>query len=95
MEIVHYDDGKGKFQSHEIYLKEDPGFYNKDPEVFSHDLSDLRGYGETKEEALQSFGKKLEYLMSEYRLLEKKVFETASAIDNIKDVDRDGNILSR
>lgn len=95
MKIVHYDDGKGKFQSHEIYLKEDPEFYNKDPEVFSHDLSDLRGYGETKEEALKEFGRKLEYLMNEYKALEKMFFETDLLIDDIRDVDRDGNILPR
>ena len=76
MRLVHYDDGKQKIESHEVFLKEDENFYCKEFMLFSHDITDVRGYGETKEEALQDLKNKLDWLFKEYRALEKMIFET-------------------
>ena len=62
MRLAHYDDGKQKIESHEIFLKEDNNFYCKEFMLFRHDITDVRGYGETKEEALQDFKNKLDWL---------------------------------
>lgn len=71
MILAHYDDGKQKYQSHEIFLKEDGNFFSKEHDLSSHDITDVRGYGETKEEALQDLKTQLDWLFEEYRALEK------------------------
>ena len=60
MKLAHYDDGKHKWMSHEVFLKEDDNFYCKEFDLFSHNITDARGYGETKGEALQDLKNKLE-----------------------------------
>lgn len=64
-------------------MQEDNNFYHPTPEVFSHDITDIRGYGETKEEALKNFKDKLDWLFREYETLERLIFNT----DNIVEVD--------
>ena len=58
MKLAHYDDGKHKWMSHEVFLKEDDNFYCKEFDLFSHNITDVRGYGETKGEALQDLKNK-------------------------------------
>ena len=48
IKLAHYDDGKQKYQSHEVYLK-DTDFYHE-VGVYNHNIFDAIGYGETKEE---------------------------------------------
>jgi len=58
--LLHHNDGKGKWQSHEIYSKDLENHFD----VF------LQGYGSTKEEAFEEFVKKLdEYIekLNEFR----------------------------
>lgn len=83
--LAHCDDGKGKFQSHEISLDKTP-FYNAEHDVCTHDIFDLIGYGETKEEALTDFKKKFSYVMDEWRAFEKMLFETDVLKDNVVEV---------
>lgn len=83
--LIHCDDGKGKFQSHEISLDETP-FYNAEHDVYTHDIFDLIGYGETKEEALADFKKKFSYVMDEWRAFEKLLLETGILEDSIVEV---------
>lgn len=51
--ITHHDDGKEKYQSHEVSMRDeiDYGLYSID--------FDITGYGATKEEAYDEFRKKL------------------------------------
>ena len=86
IKLAYHNDGKHKWQSHEIYLKEDD-FYNSEFDVFSHDPFDICGYGETKEEALEEFKKKFQYVMNEWRAFEDMLFNTNIITDSIITVD--------
>lgn len=88
--LTHYDDRKEKSQSHEIGLDETP-FYNAEHDVYTHDILELVGYGETKEEALENFKKKFTYVMAEWRAFEKMLLEADILEDNIVNVDCYGN----
>lgn len=86
IKMAYHNDGKQKWQSHEIYLKEDD-FYNSEFGVFSHDIFDIYGYGETKEEAIEEFKKKFQYVMNEWKAFEKMLLDTDIITDNIIVVD--------
>ena len=79
--------GKHKWMSHEVFLKEDDNFYCKEFDLFSHNITDVRGYGETKGEALQDLKNKLDWLFKEYKALEKMIFETDVLENNMIEVD--------
>ena len=81
IKLAYHDDGKQKWQSHEIYLKEDD-FYNNEFNVWSHNPFDVYGYGATKEEALADFKKKLQYIINEW-----KAFETILLNPNVFSID--------
>lgn len=68
--LTHCDDGKGKCQSHEISISESD-FYNPEHDVFSHNPFDITGYGATKEEAIEDFKRKFEYILAEWNAFEK------------------------
>lgn len=85
--LTHYDDGKGKWHSHEIRLGKDPGIYDAVHDIFSRDFGDLEGYGSSKEEALNDFIRKFEYLLNEWNAFGKMLLETPVIVDNIKEVD--------
>lgn len=58
MYIAHHDDGKGKWQSHEISLVMEEG--DTVPNIFEG----IYGYGETEEKAYQEFIKNISYIYS-------------------------------
>ena len=87
MKLAYHDDGKHKYQSHEIYLKDDKQIYNVNTEMCGYDILDLRGYGNSKEEAYEDFKKKAKYLFNELRELEKMIFETDELTNNVIKVD--------
>ena len=90
MKLVHYDDGKNNYQSHEIYLQDDiheNGFYVNDLYFESHDISDIRGYGENKEEALNDFKNKVLFLLKEYQALKGMLIESKTLENNMIEVD--------
>ena len=68
IKLVHFNENE-KF--HEIYIKEEEIFHNSKIGIYSMDISFIRGYGETKEEALEDFRRKLKYLLNQYRKLEE------------------------
>lgn len=88
--LTQYNDDKEKSQSHEIGLDETP-FYDAEHDVWTHDIFELVGYGETKEEALEDFKKKFTYVMAEWRAFEKMLLETDMIEDAIVDVDCAGD----
>ena len=47
MKIAHHNDGKEKWESHTCYLFNDSDAYHE------FDITNIHGYGETKEEAIQ------------------------------------------
>lgn len=60
MVVAHFDDGKEKYQSHEVYIG-----YSNDDESKVHCLDDhtglpLVGYGATKEEAFYDMKRKFD-----------------------------------
>ena len=88
MKLVCHNNGKEKFDSFDISFKDDYNFSIKNAsELFSHDLSDVHGYGESIEDALSDFKRKIAYLFDEYRAIEKILFETNVYTDNIIQVD--------
>lgn len=90
IKLAHYDDGKKKSQSHEVAVGEFP-FYDVEHDVSTHNIFELIGYGETKEEALDDFKKKFSYVMDEWRAFEKMLFETDVIEDEMIEVDCLGN----
>lgn len=86
IEMTHHDDHKGKWQSHEIYIRE-PSFYNAEADIWSHNPFDINGYGATKEEAIEDFKNKFQYVMKELRAFEIMLFDTDVITDNIIEID--------
>lgn len=81
MKIAHHNDGKEKWQSHICYLFNDANDY---PEF---DITNIHGYGETKEEAIKNLKKKLEYYFNELHVLERMLYETDVLDNDIIEVD--------
>lgn len=81
MKIAHYNDGKEKWESHTCYLFNESNSYDE------FDITNIRGYGETKEEAIQNLKKELEYYFNELRALEKMLYETDVLDNDIIEVD--------
>ena len=75
MKLQHYNDGKERFQSHEISIVED-NFYNKEYDILSYNPFDIVGYGATKEEAIEDFKKKFVFVMAELKSFENKLLST-------------------
>lgn len=87
LRLTHYNDGKEKRQSHEIIMPDDGPFYNAEYDIFSLNPFEITGYGSTKEEALENFKRKFEYVMREWRAFEHMLFETNVIEDSVLDVD--------
>ena len=85
IELVHKDDKKEKWQSHEVYLLED-NFINTELMIFSYNPFDAVGYGPSKEAAIEDFKQKFQYVMQELKAFEKMLFETDAITDNIKTI---------
>lgn len=81
MKIAHYNDGKEKWESHTCYLFNDSDAYHE------FDITNIRGYGETKEEAIQNLKKELGHYFDELHSLEKMLYETDVLDNDIIEVD--------
>lgn len=81
MKIAHHNDGKEKWESHACYLFNESNSYDE------FDITNIRGYGETKEEAIQNLKKELEYYFNELHSLEKMLYETDVLDNDIIEVD--------
>ena len=85
LELAHYNDGKEKYQSHEISLKEEY-FYNQKYSLFSYNIFDATGYGSTEQEAIEDFKEKFAYLLAEYKAF-AKLLESDVLIGSIVEID--------
>lgn len=81
MKIAHHNDGKEKWESHTCYLFNDVDGYHE------FDITNIRGYGETKEEAIQNLKNELQYYFDELHALEKMLYETDVFDNDIVEVD--------
>lgn len=81
--LTHYNDGKKKSQSHEISISE-TNYYNSEYDIFSHDPFDITGYGSTKEEAIEDFKRKFEYVLAEWNTFGKMLFSPAIQLNTIE-----------
>ena len=86
IEMTYHNDGKEKFQSHEIEIRENE-FIDSEYMLFSHNPFDITGYGATKEEAIEDFKNKFRYIMKELRAFETMLLDTNVITDNIIEVD--------
>lgn len=86
IEMTYHNDGKEKFQSHEIEIREND-FIDSEYMLFSHNPFDITGYGATKEEAIEDFKNKFRYIMKELRAFETMLLDTDVITDNIIEVD--------
>lgn len=84
--MTYHNDGKEKFQSHEIEIREND-FIDSEYMLFSHNPFDITGYGATKEEAIEDFKNKFRYIMKELRAFETMLLDTNVITDNIIEVD--------
>ena len=89
--LTHHDDGKGKCQSHEISISESD-FYNSEYDIFSHNPFDITGYGSTKEEAMEDFKRKFEYVLAEWNAFGKILSNPATQLNTIE-IDYLGNSI--
>ena len=87
IEMTYHNDGKEKFQSHEISIRENDFFSNAEMDVWSHDPFDIVGYGATKEEAIEDFKNKFKYIMKELKAFEEMLLNTDVITNNIIEVD--------
>lgn len=81
MKIAHHNDGKEKFQSHTYCLFNDSDRYH------NFDLTNIYGYGETKEEAIKNLKKELAYYFDEIHALEEMLYETDVLDNDVVEVD--------
>lgn len=80
MKIAHHNDGKEKSQSHDCYLFNDSDYAD-------FDITNIHGYGETKEEALENLREQLKYYFCNISALETMLFETDVLDNDITEVD--------
>ena len=61
--------------------------FNESDSYDQFDITNIRGYGETKEEAIQNLKKELEHYFDELHSLEKMLYETDVLDNDIIEVD--------
>lgn len=81
--LTDYDDGKGKYQSHEVLLVYDDG-----DDV---NFSTILGYGETYEEGLQNFKNQFEEKFKELEEFREKLLN--GNIEKPLEIDCCGKVL--
>lgn len=84
LKLKHYDDKKEKYQSHEISFDTEIDCVNNDIGIYSLELTDIVGYGKTKEEALEDFKKKFKYLLDKYKIFEAVLDTSGYDIEEVK-----------
>lgn len=82
IKLGYYNDGKEKWQSHEIIMLEDD-LYNSETGGHYHAC----GYGATKEEALNDFIREFKYSMSKLKEFEKMLDDPNAIANNIVNID--------
>lgn len=94
MNLIYHDDGKQRWQSHEVGITE-KDFHNHEYGIFSHNFMDLAGYGETRNEALEDFKRKFRYLLDEWNAFAKLLLDSDVAENEMIDVDCFGEPIEK
>ena len=88
IQLTHYNDGKEKYQSHEVSLKVPHGINSKRFNTYiEYNFSEITGYGETKEEALNDFMNKFNYMLYKWQAFANMLNDTNVVTDNMLEVD--------
>lgn len=99
LKLTHYNDGKEKWQSHEIEVIEFHAqpHYDPDHDVTSLNFFDLTGHGSTKEEALDDFKRKFSYILEQWKAFDRMLFETDAIENDIAEVveDKDSPVITK
>ena len=96
IQMTHYNDGKGKFQSHEIsfILSGDDSWMSfGDCHICDLSIGEVTAYGETQEEAIQNLKPVMEWLFKEYRAIEK-LYNSGFYEKDIVEVDCFGKVIT-
>ena len=86
IKLGHYNDGKEKWQSHEIMMLEDD-LYNPKTGMHYYDLFGACGYGSTKEEALNDFIREFKRSLNELKAFETMLDDLNFIANNIVNID--------
>ncbi len=93
IKLAHYDDGKHKYQSHEVSIFDDIDEYCIETGTFGvHDLAAIVGYGYTEEQARKDFTNKFNSAFDQLKEFHRKLNNSNEAIEEIK-VDCTGSIV--
>ena len=90
IKLKYRNDGKEKFQSHEIYMKEEGLFFSDTVEgLLSLNPFNVTGYGSSQEEAFEDFKKKLDAVMKELQNQTCKIIsiDSLGMLNDIAEVD--------
>lgn len=93
IKLAHYDDGKHKYQSHEISIFDDIDEYNIETGTFGvHDLAAIIGYGDSEEQARDDFRNKFNSAFEQLKEFHRKLNDSNESIEEVE-VDCTGSIV--
>lgn len=81
--LTHYDDGKGKWQSHEVSMI-DHDEYNDNGDF---DFTNIYGYGEDYDEALKNFIEEFDKKYEQLTIFRARLNELESGLVTLYQVD--------
>ena len=93
IKLAHYDDGKQKYQSHEVSIFDDVDEYCTETGTFGiHDLAAIVGYGESKEQARKDFIAKFNSAFEQLKVFHRKLNSSNEYIEEVE-VDYTGSVV--
>lgn len=93
--MTHYDDGKGKHQSHEVGFKlsGDAAYLSlHDSWISDLSIGSVVAYGATKEEAIENLKPIMFWLFAKYKAIEK-LYNSGQYEEYMDEVDGDGEVI--
>lgn len=91
--LAHYNDGKQKYQSHEISIFDKYDDYCDETGTFGiHDLAAIIGYGESEEQARDDFRNKFNSAFEQLKEFHRKLNDSNESIEEVE-VDYTGSIV--
>lgn len=88
IKLAHYDDGKQKYQSHEISIFDKCDDYCDETGTFGiHDLAAIVGYGESEEQARKDFIDKFNSAFEQLKEFHRKLNSDDTENDAINQIE--------
>lgn len=92
IKLAHYDDGKQKYQSHEISIYTKNCEYCEKTGTYGYySIENITGYGNSKEEAYRDFENKINYAIDQLNILKQMLNDTDLLYNDTISVDCIGN----